>query len=304
MAITPSSQNVTAGAMGTFGVAMGLGGTDAKYRTGVVLYNLDETILDLTTLMTKTGGSVTALSSGALTNPTSTLTRPASATTASVTSSTTVSPYLTWTGNPLVNGQGIFFTTTFPTGFTQGTTYFVRDVAGNTFNLASTLAGAAIVPGSVGTFGITLEYKTGDLIAAKATGLTTGDVPFFTIPNSAGGCIIPRIRIYSLGTQGVLTWAGAQLSVNFWSAAPTYTGGFGDAQAYLPATGCASWLGNFLVTMSQIGDGAFGSGPLTGGNEMSLKLASGTSVFWDLQILNFMQPFASQTFTLTAECLN
>jgi hypothetical protein len=37
---------------------------------------------------------------------------------------------------------------------------------------------------------------------------------------------------------------------------------------------------------------------------MALKLAAGTAVFWDLQILSFMQPNPSQTFTLTAECLN
>jgi hypothetical protein len=301
MTITPSSQAVAAGALGTFGLAMGLGGTDAKYRSGVVLYKLDETLFDITTLMPATGGSVTALNSGAVTNPTSTLTRPASATMITTLAvSATVSPYFTWTGNPLVNGQGVFLFGGFvPGNFTSGTTYWVRDVAGNTFNLSGTAGGAAIVPGSAGTTSITVEYKPNDLIASSATSPV---VPFFTIPNTAGGVIIPRIRLSTLGTQNVIGWTGAMLSVNLWSAAPTYTGG--DAQIYAPLTGAANWLGNFAVTMTQIGDGAFGAGVLTGANEAALKLASGTSVFWDLQILSWDQPFPSQVFTLTAECLN
>jgi hypothetical protein len=307
MTITVSSQAVTAGALGTFSLAMGLGGVDGKYRSSVMLAKLDETFFDVTTLMPAVGGSVTALNSGALTNPTSVLTRSAAATVSpNLAVSTTVSPYFTWTGNPLVNGQGVFLTGTAPGGFTVGTTMWVRDVAGNTFNLAATLGGAAIVPTSTGTAVVAnVEYKPNDLIASATSSPT---VPFFTIPNSAGGVIIPRIRLSTLGTQNVISWQGVALSVNFWNggaannAPPTYTGG--DAQLYLPATGAATWLGNFLVTMNQFGDGAVGVGSVTGGNEMAIRLAAGTSVFWDLQCMAFTQPFASQVFTLTAECLN
>jgi hypothetical protein len=244
---------------------------------------------------------VTALNSGSITNPTSVLTRSAAApSSAAIAVITTSSPYITWPGaNPPVNGQGFFFQNTAPTNITVGTTYWVRDAAGNSFNLSATLGGAAIVPGSAGTFTLTLEYKPNDLIASSST---TPVVPSFAIATSAGGVIIPRIRLSTLGTQNVIPWGGAMFSVNLWSAAPTYTGG--DAQLYAPARGAAGWLANFLVTMTQIGDGAYGNGVLTGANQMALKLASGTSVFWDLQILNFNQPFASQAFTLTAECLN
>jgi hypothetical protein len=249
----------------------------------------------------QSGFPVTALNSGAITDPSSTLTRPASATASPTLSvSTTVSPYFTWTGNPLVNGQGVFLSGTVPGNFTVGTTMFVRDVAGNAFNLASTVNGAAIQPSSTGTGVVAnLEYKPNDLIASSAV---TPVVPFFAIANSAGGVIIPRIRLSTLGTQNVIPWVGIMLSVNLWSAAPTYTGG--DAQLYAPATGAANWLANFLITLTQFGDGASGFGQLTGANQMALKLASGTSVFWDLQCLSFTQPFASQVFTLTAECLN
>jgi hypothetical protein len=40
---------------------------------------------------------------------------------------------------------------------------------------------------------------------------------------------------------------------------------------------------NFLISLTQFGDGAVGGGPLTGANELALKLASGTTVFWDMQ---------------------
>jgi hypothetical protein len=251
--------------------------------------------------MPSSGGSVTALNSGAITNPTSTLTRPAAATVSpTLTVSTSVSPYFTWTGNPLVNGMGVFLTGPVPPGgFTIGTTYFVRDVTGNLFNLATTLGGAAIVPTSTGTTVVAnVEYKPSDLIASAASAPT---VPFFTIPNTAGGVIIPRIRLYTLGTQNVITWQGTMLVVNFWLAQPTYTGG--DAQIWLPS-GAASWLGAFNVTLTQFGDGAAGFGSLTGGNEMAVRLASGTSIFWDVQCQSFAQPFASQAFVLTPELLN
>jgi hypothetical protein len=243
---------------------------------------------------------VTALNSGSITNPSSTLTRSATAVSSTaVAVSTTAAPYFTWTGNPLVNGQGVIpFGGFVPGNFTAGTTYWVRDVAGNTFNLSATLGGPAIVPGSAGTTSITLEYKPNDLIASSATAPA---VPSFAIATSAGGVIIPRVRL-STNSVGVITWNNAMFSINLWSGAPTYAGG--DARLYTPATGSASWLANFLVTLTQFGDGAAGFGQLTGANQMALKLAAGTAVFWDLQILSFMQPNPSQTFTLTAECLN
>jgi len=54
-------------------------------------------------------------------------------------------------------------------------------------------------------------------------------------------------------------------------AAPTYTNS--DGAPYAPATGSASWLANFLVSLTQFGDGAVGGG-ITNANEMALKLAS------------------------------
>ena len=69
--------------------------------------------------------------------------------------------------------------------------------------------------------------------------------------------------------------------------------------------GAQGWLANFLIMLTQLGDGAGRGAALTGANELSIKLASGASVFWDMQILQVPRPQASgQTFTLTAELLN
>lgn len=122
-------------------------------------------------------------------------------------------------------------------------------------------------------------------------------VPSFAMP--MGASILPRLR---LRTNAVSGWGGLNLSINLWSAAPTYTNG--DGGAYAPATGSAAWLANFLIlSLQQFGDGAIGSGGLTSANEMAVRLA-GTAVYWDLQILSAAPPVSGQTFTLTAEVLN
>jgi hypothetical protein len=145
----------------------------------------------------------------------------------------------------------------------------------------------------------TTAYASGQLIASSTTAGSVV-VPSFSIASAAGGAILPRIRIRA--SLSPSSWQGVNLSVNLWSAAPTYTNG--DAQPYAVATGSATWLANYLVTLTQFGDGSVGAGPLTGANEMALKLASGTVVYWDLQVLNSATPAAGQTFTLIPELLN
>jgi hypothetical protein len=145
----------------------------------------------------------------------------------------------------------------------------------------------------------TTAYASGQLIADNVTAGSIGSHSF-AISTSAGGAIIPRLRLRTNATSG---WGGVNVSINLWSAAPTYTNG--DGGAYAPATGGASWLTNFLVSaMVQFGDGAVGAGSPTIANEMMIKLASGTAIFWDLQILSAAIPTSGQTFTLTAEILN
>jgi hypothetical protein len=58
------------------------------------------------------------------------------------------------------------------------------------------------------------------------------------------------------------------------------------------------------MSLAQFVDGAAGAGGLTAANQMALKLASGTSIFWDIQILVQALPTSGQTFTIIPELLN
>jgi hypothetical protein len=223
MTITANDQAVTTGLLGSFNWAMGKGSVSGFYYSQVCLtVPSSEALFDPTTLMPASGGSVTAMCSGAITNPTSVLTRPANTT--------------AYAANQLI--------------------------------ASSTTAGSVVVPS-------------------------------FAIATSAGGVILPRVRVLTNATSG---WGGVNLSVNLWSAAPTYLSG--DGSPYTVATGSKAWLANFLISLVQFGDGAAGAGGLTGANEMALKLASGTAVYADIQILSQATPNASQTFTVIPELLN
>ena len=242
---------------------------------------------------------VIPLSSAAITNPAAVLTRPAGAVSSAVTATNASPCVFTWTGNPLVNGQSIILGgTAAPAGFTAGKPYFVVGASGNNFNLSLTFGGAAINSTSTGTsVTATLVYVPNALIADNAAAGSVGSHSF-AIATSAGGVVLSRIRVLTNATSG---WAGANLSVNLWSAPPAYTNG--DAGPYA-AIGAANWLANFLVNLTQFNDGAAGAGGLTAASEMALKLSSGALVYADLQALSQQAPFAGQTFTVIPELLN
>ncbi len=144
----------------------------------------------------------------------------------------------------------------------------------------------------------TTAYVANDLIGSS---VTAGSVvsPVFAIASSGGGAILSSLILRTNATTG---WDAVNLSINLWRAQPTYTNG--DNGVYAVATGSANWIANVLVTLSQFGDGAVGRGSISNANEVALNLASGTSVFWDIQILTAATPISGQTFILTADLLN
>lgn len=77
---------------------------------------------------------------------------------------------ITFTGNSLVNGDKVVFTTTgaLPTGLTAGTTYYVINAASNTFNVSATPGGAAINTSGIQSGTHTCTPKN------EITGLTGG----------------------------------------------------------------------------------------------------------------------------------
>lgn len=152
----------------------------------------------------------------------------------------------------------------------------------------------------------TTAYTAGQLIANSATAGSVV-VPSFAIANTAGGAIIPRLRL-STNDATATGWGAQTIQVDLWSVAPTFTNG--DRAAWLPATGSASHLAAYTCTMAGTtaavwGDGIAGECSVSPGNATTIKLASGTSVFWTLDAISGSGVTGvSKVFTLTAELLN
>lgn len=125
-------------------------------------------------------------------------------------------------------------------------------------------------------------------------------MPSFSMTNTAG--IISRLRLTSNDTTST-SWGAQTITVDLWSAAPTFTNG--DRGAYSPATGTANHLGSFTCVMSAVyGDGLYAECNPVVGNFALLKL-SGTSVYWSLTATTGSGVTgASKVFTLTAEVTN
>jgi hypothetical protein len=85
---------------------------------------------------------------------------------------------LTWNAHALANDQPIQLTTTgaLPTGLTAGVTYYVRNKAANTFELAATAGGSSITTSGTqsGVHTATLVSSTGISVGDTVTGATSG----------------------------------------------------------------------------------------------------------------------------------
>ena len=138
----------------------------------------------------------------------------------------------------------------------------------------------------------TTAYAVGDLIASSTTAGSVA-VPSFTV---AAGAAITALRLVTNKTTG---WSAVAISVNLWTAAPTFTNG--DNGAYAVATGAAGYIGTFLFSLIQFGDGASARATVNLGGVVWEKLASGLLVYWDMTINTAATPSSAQTFTLTAE---
>lgn len=148
----------------------------------------------------------------------------------------------------------------------------------------------------------TSAYADLDLVATDTTAVSVA-VPSFTlltytgaIGGGTGNGSITRLRLVSNHTTGL---SAKPVAVRLWTAAPTYTNG--DNGAYAVATGAAGYLGKFTGTFEQFADGAVADLSLAVGAQLRVNLASGTAIYWDLQIVTGFTPQSGKTFTLTAE---
>jgi hypothetical protein len=140
--------------------------------------------------------------------------------------------------------------------------------------------------------------STPQLVASSTTaGSVT--VPSFAIATSGGYASIPRITLNTSATSG---WGAVVLVVTLYTSAGTYTNG--DGGTYALATGSANLRAKYTCTLVQEGDGANCAGVPQTGNAPVIHPASGTSVYWDVQIQSSATPISGQTFVLTPEIWN
>ena len=174
--------------------------------------------------------------------------------------------------------------------------------AGNTSFGAATSPVATNPISTLTLTSATTAYAAGQLIANNATaGSLT--VPSFAIANSAGGALIPRLRL-STNDATSTAWGAQTISVDLWLSAPTFVSG--DRAAWSIATGVGNHLATFSCVMSaEYGDGAYAECSPSVGQGALPKLTAGTSVYWTLKATTGSGVTgASKVFTLTAEELN
>lgn len=146
--------------------------------------------------------------------------------------------------------------------------------------------------------GATTAYTAGNLIANNATAGSVV-VPSFAIPPSSASALTLRVRL-STNDSTSTAWPAATITVDLWSAAPTFTNG--DRAAYSPATGTGNHLASFSCTMSaEYGDGAYAECAPAVGN-FSLANVPGGLIFWSLTATSGSGVTgAGKIFTLTPE---
>jgi hypothetical protein len=239
-------------------------------------------------------------------NPSSVLTRPATAVsqTPSTTTGQCATPFVfTNTGAQVfTNGQAVIFTTLpcVTTGPAINTIYYVTDATGNLFHLSTTTSNANNIAGSGTASSQTafLVYSQNSLIASNYTAGSVV-VPTVTAARVASGTFyIKRIRLITNATSG---WGSAPMTINLWASGPTYS--FGDVSQYTVATGSANWLGSFTCIMTQFADGAACSAIPTSCLDVGIALSSGQTITWDLEYTGVTQitPVASATWTAYLE---
>jgi hypothetical protein len=152
----------------------------------------------------------------------------------------------------------------------------------------------------------TTAYTANDLIASSVTAGSVVVPSFPALPNlSAEGL---RIEHGIIRTSLVTGFTTSQLSIDLWSAAPTFTNG--DNGAYAVATGAANWLGRLTSAVSD----AFSGGVADGGaldvhpgtayvagvypDMIFIPINRNASIFWSLRDVVGFTPAALQTFTL------
>ena len=142
-----------------------------------------------------------------------------------------------------------------------------------------TIPGLAFAGSSFTLPSTTTAYTANQLMANSATAGSVV-VPSFSVSAQSPGfdVIIPRLQLFINDTTAS-SWNAQQITIDLWSAAPTFTNG--DRGTYSPATGTASHLAAFTCTMSAVyGDGLYGECSINTGQALSIPAPGPTQIFW------------------------
>jgi len=142
----------------------------------------------------------------------------------------------------------------------------------------------------------TTAYTALNLIASSTT---AGSVVVPTVAIPATSACSGDVAVLKLSSNHTTGLSGISVVVRLWSTAPTYTNGDGGAYAVATSGNGANLLGIFSGTFEQYADGAAAILTPQPGFAYSLKLASGTTVAWDLQTQLGFTPQSGKTFTLS-----
>lgn len=143
----------------------------------------------------------------------------------------------------------------------------------------------------------TTAYAAGDLIANSTSAGSVAPLQVTVARVAAGSFMLRRLKLAKSGTSVT----NAAFRVHFWTTAPTVANGDNGA---LSASGVASYVGAFDVTMDRsFSDGACSFGVPVVGSDITVKLASGTSIYALVEARGAYTPASGETFTVTLDDL-
>lgn len=142
----------------------------------------------------------------------------------------------------------------------------------------------------------TAVYAVLDNIATNTAG-GSASVPSFTATATAACSFDLSAAIMSWNSTAGMD--GVSITVRFFSTAPTYAAGNGDNGVYLLATNADKLIGKMTCYLEQHTTAAVGACFSSFGFPSSIKLASGSTVFWDMQTNTIFTPQSGKIATLT-----
>ena len=143
----------------------------------------------------------------------------------------------------------------------------------------------------------TTTYAVGNLVANSTTAGSVSPLSLTAGRVSGGSFMIRRVKLHKSGA----TTTNASFRVHFFRSAPSVSAGDGAANAM---TGAANYLGACDVVIAQaFSDGAAGFGVPNTGSDITIKLASGTTIYALVEAMGAYAPASGETITLTLEDL-